>query len=94
MLTPTFIKTLLVKGQQIKPVIIIGANGLTEQVHKELSAALLAHELIKIRVNAESRELRDEMITEILQRHEATKIQQIGHILVIYKHNPEKKRDK
>jgi RNA-binding protein len=92
MLTPTFIKTLLVKGQQIKPVIIIGANGLTDQVHKELASALLAHELIKIRVNAESRELRDEMVSEILKQHEAAKIQQIGHILVIYKHNPDKKK--
>ncbi len=90
MLTQTFIKTLITKAQQLKPVVLIGTNGLTEQVHKEIESALAAHELIKIRVNAENRELRDEMCTAILAQHEATKIKQIGHVLAIYKSNPEK----
>lgn len=87
MLTRPFLKTLATKAHGLRPIVIIGGKGLTEKVHNEIAAALLAHELVKIRVNATSREERQAMIDEIIQQHESALVQQIGHILVIYRKN-------
>lgn len=84
-LNPTLQRQLLIKAQTIRPVIIIGALGLTEAVQKEITAALKAHELIKIKVNAESREERRLMIEAICEEQEADLIQAVGHVAVIYK---------
>ncbi len=92
MLTRTFLKNLTTKAHQMSPIILIGNKGLTPQVHKEVEIALLAHELIKIRVNAASPELRKEMISELVKKHKSTKVQGIGHVLVLYRANPEKKQ--
>jgi RNA-binding protein len=85
MLTRPFLKTLATKAHSLRPTVIIGGKGLTENVHNEIEAALLAHELVKIRVNAETREDRKAMIDDIISQHESALVQQIGHILVIYR---------
>ncbi len=85
MLTRTFTKTLITKAHPLKPVVLIGNKGLTDAVHNEVEAALLAHELIKVRVNAPTREARKEMIDKIATVHNAAIIQTIGHILTLYR---------
>jgi len=72
-------------AHNLKPVIIIGAQGLTTSVQTEIQNALQAHELIKIRINAANNEARQEMIEQILEEHDATLVNQIGHIAVIYR---------
>ncbi len=73
------------KAHKLKPVVIIGANGLTEAVHQEIEVALESHELIKIRANAEDKATRRKMIDEICEQHNAKEINQIGHIVTIYR---------
>lgn len=90
MLTRSLLKTLAAKAHQLNPVVLIGANGLTPQVQNEIDIALNAHELIKIRVNAGTREERQNMIDQIVEQQQAVIVQQIGHILVIYRVNPDK----
>ncbi len=90
MLTRAFLRNLITKAHPLHPVVIIGNKGLTDQVHNEVEAALTAHELIKVRVNASTRELRQEMIAKMAQEHEATIVQNIGHILVLYRVNSDK----
>lgn len=82
---------LLLKSQshQLQPVVIIGAQGLTPAVQAEIAAALAAHELIKIRVNAETRAERQAITDEIIQHQAAELINQIGHVIAIYKQAPE-----
>lgn len=92
MLTRTFLKNLTTKAHQLSPVVMIGSKGLTEQVHKEVEIALLAHELIKIKVNADSAEERKGMIQAMADQHKATVVQHVGHIVVLYRVNPEKKK--
>lgn len=89
MLTRPFLKTLATKAHSLRPTVIIGNKGLTENVHNEIEAALLAHELVKIRVNAGTREARQAMVNEIISQHDSAMVQQIGHILVIYRQKPE-----
>ncbi len=90
MLTKNFLKNLHTKAQTLRPVVLIGAKGLSPTVHQEVEAALLAHELIKIRVNAITHEARQEMIDLIVAQHKATIVQQIGHVLVLYRPKPQK----
>ncbi len=79
-------------GHKLKPVVLTGNAGLTEAVYREIDSALVHHELIKVRVNAEDREDRDTMITEICDHSEAELIQRIGHIALLYRRNEERPR--
>lgn len=87
MLTRNFLKNLNTRAQQLRPVVLIGLKGLNESVHHEIEAALHAHELIKIRINAGSKESRQTMVSAITEKHQATIVQIIGHVLVIYRSN-------
>jgi len=55
-------------AMNLKPVVTIGKQGLSESVVKELSFALLRTELIKVRIDAESREAREAVIAEIAEK--------------------------
>ncbi len=72
-------------AHKLKPVVIIGGNGLTENIINEIIAQLEHHELIKVRVNAEERDDRKAMIEEICLQCNAALVQSIGHIGVFYK---------
>lgn len=84
-------RNLVSKAHQLRPVVMIGQKGLTENVHMEIEAALLAHELIKVRLTAPTKEARLDWITAITSQHQAELVQHIGHIAVFYRPNPEKK---
>ncbi len=79
------------QAHKLKPVIIIGAHGLTAAVQDEIDHALYAHELIKIRVNAADREARAQMITQICEHHKAALIQSIGHVAAVYRESDKDK---
>lgn len=77
-------------GHELKPVVIIGTNGLTESVQAEIENAISHHELIKVKVNAGDRELRDAMIGEICQQSQAELIQRVGHVATLFRRNIKK----
>lgn len=77
-------------AHSLKPVIIIGQQGLTPNVKNEIDQALDHHELIKLRVNAEDRQQRRRMIETIAAEANADLVTTIGHIAVLYRPNPEK----
>ncbi len=81
-------------SQRIKPVVWIGAAGLSESVIHELDRALKSHELIKIKVSADERETREAMLEEICQRLSAAPVRHIGRILVIYRPDVDDQRIK
>lgn len=72
-------------GHHLNPVVSIGNNGLTAQVLKEIELTLNAHELIKIKVAGDDRELRIRMLQEICEKTDATAVHHIGKQLVIYR---------
>lgn len=69
----------------LNPVVMVGNNGLTEQVLKEIDVSLNAHELIKIKVFGDDRELRKQMLEDICEKTGAVAIHHIGKQLVIYR---------
>jgi RNA-binding protein len=64
-------------------------NGLSESVVKEINASLTSHELIKIRVYSDDRELREQFLATICQQLNAAPIQHIGKLLVLWRPQPD-----
>ena len=72
-------------GHALNPVVMIGSQGLTENVIEEALRALIDHELIKIKVAAEDREARATLIDSIVEATGAESVQKIGKIVLLYK---------
>jgi len=72
-------------GHALKPVVQIGARGISESVLTEVDAALEHHELIKVRVRADARAEREAMLAIVLERCRAEMIQRVGHVALIYR---------
>ena len=89
-LTPSERSRLKARAHALRPVVAIGNKGLSESVLEEIETSLKAHELIKIRVAGEDRELRHILLTEICDQTGASPVQHIGKILVIYRESPER----
>lgn len=69
----------------LKPIVQLGANGLTEGVVAEIDNALNYHELIKVKVPSEDREEKSLIMDAIVRETNAEKLQVIGHTLIIYR---------
>ena len=76
-------------GHRLKPVVFIGNSGLSESVLTELFSTINHHELIKIKIKASNRIIRDQIIDEICKKTSTQLVTQIGGIALIYKKNPE-----
>ncbi len=79
-------------GHALKPVVIVGGQGLHEALLAEVDGALAHHELIKVRVNAGDRAVRDGMIDTLCEATGALRVQRVGHVALLYRRNPEKPR--
>jgi len=88
-LTPAERQALKGRAHRLHPVVFVGADGLTPAVVAEVAGALKAHELIKIRVLGEDRGARERLLGEVCAATDATPVQHIGRILVIYRARPE-----
>jgi RNA-binding protein len=89
-LTPEQRKTLRSQAHHLDPVVMIGSEGLSPAVRKELDAALAAHGLIKVRVFSDSREQRETLLGEAADALGAAPVQHIGKLLVLWRPLPPK----
>lgn len=69
----------------LKPVVLLGSNGLTEGVVAEIELALAHHELIKVKIPGDDREMRRAVEQAIARETQATVVQTIGKTLVLYR---------
>ena len=76
----------------LKPVVMIGQNGLTDNVQNEIKIALLHHELIKIRIPALGKDGKKQLAETICKKNQANLITAIGNVIVIYRRNDETNR--
>ena len=93
-LTPSRRSELRAQAHKLSPVVIIGDKGLTDEVIAEIERSLKAHELIKVRAAAADRDARRTWMEAICARLEANAVQTIGKVLVIYRENFDKPREK
>ena len=80
------------EAHHLDPVVMIGNDGLTAGVKKEIDAALKAHGLIKVRVLGDDRVKREEMFQALADDLAAAPIQHIGKLLVLWRPKPPKER--
>ena len=80
------------EAHHLDPVVMIGNDGLTPNVKKEVDAALNAHGLIKVRVQGDDREAREAVYQELCDSLDAAPIQHIGKLLVLWR--PKLKKEK
>jgi putative YhbY family RNA-binding protein len=93
-LTPAERAVLRAEAHGLKPVVMIGADGLTPSVMKEIGASLDAHGLIKIRVFGDEREPRVAMYEQICEELDAAPVQHIGKLLVVYRPKKEQVKER
>lgn len=84
-LTPVERSALRAEAHGLKPIVLIGADGLTANVIKEISLGLDSHGLIKVRVFGDDREARIAMYETICEQLKAAPVQHIGKLLVLYR---------
>jgi putative YhbY family RNA-binding protein len=72
-------------AHHLDPVVLIGSDGLTPSVVKEVDHALNAHGLIKVRVFSDDRKVREEMLGRLSDELNAAPIQHIGKLLVLWR---------
>jgi RNA-binding protein len=78
-------------AHSLKPIVLLGNNGLTEAVVAEIDYALSHHELIKVKIPTDDRENKALIVEAICRETNATNVQVIGKTLVIYRASPEQK---
>ena len=91
-LTPAERADLRAEAHALKPVVMIGDDGLKPTVMKEIDAGLKTHGLIKIRVFGDDREARVAMYDTICSQLHAAQVQQIGKLLVVYRPKVEQEK--
>ena len=79
-------------AHHLSPVVLVGSDGLTPNVRKEIDAALNAHGLIKVRVFSDDRAARELMYQELAADLNAAPVQHIGKLLVLWRPQPDKER--
>ena len=77
-------------AHKLKPVVMVGQKGATSALFESVEAALMAHELIKIRfVESREREQKSRIVTEITARTGCEIAGTIGHTAILYRPHPD-----
>lgn len=77
-------------AHDLKPVILMGAKGLTDALVAELNIALDHHELVKVKLAGEDREARAEVLNQLLVDTDAALVQHMGNMATLFRRNREK----
>ena len=93
-LTPAERREQRAQAHHLSPVVMVGGDGLTPGVRKEIDAALNAHGLIKVRVFSDDRAARELMYQELAADLNAAPIQHIGKLLVLWRPQPEEEKER
>jgi RNA-binding protein len=91
-LTNAQIRFLRGQAHDLKAMLQVGGKGITDALVAEVGNALDQHELIKVKVASDDRDVRDAMIADLADRTAASLVQRIGHTAVLFRANPEKRR--
>jgi RNA-binding protein len=89
MLTSADRKALKARAHKLEALVLIGTNGLTDELVNEVDQALKAHELIKVRAPGLERDDREVAFKALCERTGAEAVQEIGKVCVIYRKRDE-----
>jgi putative YhbY family RNA-binding protein len=91
-LTPAERKDKRGLAHHLDPVVMIGTDGLTPAVEREVDAALKAHGLIKVRMSSDDRAEREAALQALADALGAAPVQHIGKLLVLWRPPADKAR--
>ena len=91
-LTPADRKEHRSSAHHLDPIVMIGGEGLTPAVQKEVDGALNAHGLIKVRIFSDDRAARESMLSTLADALGAAPIQHIGKLIVLWRPIPPKEK--
>ncbi len=81
------------KAHLLRPLVQIGKSGVTEQSIQSIQAALVAHELIKVKFIA-FKEEKESFLDEIMKGSQSQFVSLIGHVLTLYREHEEQEKRK
>lgn len=81
-------KYLRAQAHHLKPLVMVGAKGVTEQLLGSVDLALKDHELIKIKF-IEFKEAKKEISAEIALATHSELVGLIGNIAILYRQHPD-----
>lgn len=84
-------KKLKALAHDLRPVIQVGKKGLTDELTAAVDAALLDHELIKMKFVGFKEEKRD-IISVIAERTGCIVVEVIGHVAILYRPHPDEEK--
>lgn len=84
------LKHLRGKGHSLSPLVLIGKQGINENVLEAVDAELTHHELIKVKIGNNSSVDKKAAAATLPQASESNLVQLIGKTLLLYRPNPEK----
>lgn len=92
-LTSSQRKSLRSQAHHLKPLVLVGKQGLTDTLVKSVDLNLDAHELIKVRFN-EHKDEKKEIAAAIAERTESQLAGLIGHVAILYRQHKEPEKRK
>ena len=81
-------------AHHLEPVVRVGKGQVSQQVVSETVRTFEAHELIKVRVDADQAELRKQLAAELAAQAGAQLVGTVGKIAILYRAHPEKPKIK
>jgi len=81
-------KYLRAQAHHLKPLVLIGRNGVNKQVIGSIDLALKDHELIKIKFG-DFKDAKKEISAEIAEATKSEVVGIIGNIAILYRQHPE-----
>ena len=94
MLTPKQRQFLRGLAHPLAPVVRVGRNGVTPAVAEETKKSLLAHELIKVRLDSEDAEKRRTQAEFLAEEADAQIAGRVGKIVILFRQREEKPKIK
>ena len=78
------------RAHALEPNVTVGNAGATRAVIAEVERALAKHELIKVKIQGDDRDLRKQLGDEIGQATDAAVVHRVGKVVILWRPKPEK----
>lgn len=80
-------------GHSLTPLVLIGKEGITENLTTAISNELLHHELIKVKIGTNSEVSKHDAADRLPALTSSTLVQLIGKTVLLYRRNPKRPKD-
>jgi RNA-binding protein len=76
-------------GHELKPIVLVGKNGIDDSLIAALDQALADHELVKLRIGEGADVDRHEAATQLADKTRSEVAQVLGNTVLLYRPDPE-----